>query len=129
MINEVEGIAVLNRSDSRLFVLCHYPDGKKNLITIPVRPLGTQEPASAWTYDIQGDVIHVSQSLKVSTSGPSVEHPKAPPSVEVFHNSGQWSVPFEEFTGEDPTGLTKSPFSTAYDLFRSLNPEYDPSKI
>lgn len=126
MINEVEGIAVLERGDTgeNLFVLCHYPDGRKNLIIIPVRGIGTEGPANAWTYEIKGDVIYVSPSLKVLSHAPGIEHPKAPPQVERFHNGGSWSVPVKEFwIGK------RILYTTPYDLFRALNPEYDPSKV
>jgi hypothetical protein len=122
MNNTVIGVAVLDRTKitaesppkyDRLHLLCRYADGTKHHSELPVRPKGTAEPAHAWEYDIIGEQIHVSPSLKITTTKPSADGKSSEP-VELFHSSGSWNVPFKEFVPGE--------YVQAYDLFKSLNP-------
>lgn len=118
MNNTVIGVAVLDRLPTRslyLYLLCQYADGTKHLSTIPVRPEETAEPANAWTYRIEGEIIHVKPSLRISTTRPSKTNPEVMEPVELFHNTGEWSIPFKEFI----PGEHIKP----YDLFWFLNPK------
>lgn len=64
-------------------------DRKPWRMCIPVRPTGTAKTDRlTWEYAINGDMIHVHPSVKVT------DHEDR----ETFHSPGQWAVKFERFT-------------------------------
>jgi len=121
MSDQIIGTAVLDRAKpdyapyERLFVLCVYKSGTPTPDTIPVHPKGT-EPAKqpSWAYEIKGDTLHLTPSVRISTTRPSKTKPDEMENVELFHNDGSWSVKFKEFIPGD--------YVQPYDLFKALNP-------
>ena len=98
MADEIVGVAVLEESaEPGLLVLCRREGTKDMLVRIPVRLRGTPDRTpSTLEYDLQGDMIHVTPSLKVSTRRPPEGDPDALHDkwvdVELFHNGGDWRV-------------------------------------
>src|SRR3954470_7936750 len=90
MNDYIGGIAILDRRDARREHLFCFGirDGKPaTYISIPIRLRGTPETSYTWEYDIQGDEIHVT---------PSVRQMGGPNGSEIFHNTADWRVKFKE---------------------------------
>ncbi len=108
--DEIRGVAILDQPagapTEHLLCYCWRADGKLPiLISLPVRPRGTAKEHASWEYDIEGDTIHVTPSVKVSWKDLSVhEDPAQCPDVERFHNPGDWRVKFERTSAEHRGG-------------------------
>lgn len=105
MSDHIGGVAILDRRDPRReHLYCFgFRDAKTpTYICIPIRSRGTPETSCTWEYDIQGDVIHVT---------PSVRQMGGPNGAEMFHNTADWRVKFKEVEA-DP-----------YQELLQLNPE------
>lgn len=108
----IDGIAILDlprdAGGERLLCHCRRANGQKPiLISLPVRPRGTPDDArGAWQYDIDGDTIHVTPSVKVSWKErvEGEDDVAKWPDVERFHNTGDWRVKFERTSSEHPGG-------------------------
>jgi hypothetical protein len=100
--DEIKGVAVLHDTVPAqvLFCVCvpdkaaHTELNEAFIERLPVRLQGTpkaQEPQ--WEYRAEGNLLNVSPSVRVSTTLPI---PNSPDNrvVELFHNGGQWSIPF-----------------------------------
>ncbi len=100
----------------RILVNAIYKDGKLRREDLPVHPKGNPGPTShpSWEYEIKGDTLHVSPSVRIRTTKPSETHPDRMDPVELFHSDGAWSVKFKEFIPGE--------YVQASDLFRELNP-------
>lgn len=106
MSDEVKGVAILDDRNPDQVLFCVCVDGRHpgawafgNFIErIAVRPAGTPHPPGvpSWEYRVAGDVLHLTPSLRVSTSKPhdpcDEKSPMVP--VEMFHTALHWSVPF-----------------------------------
>jgi hypothetical protein len=99
-MDEIVGIAILtsdiNPADGYeyLFVTCASPSRKMiDTAAIPIRERGKPNPGSrGWQYVIDGDLLHVTPSLKMSIQVKLDEPNRA--MREIFHNSGAWTVKF-----------------------------------
>lgn len=128
MSDQIIGIAVLDKTrppyyehSDRLHVLCVYKDGGRNHDSINVHQKGTPPTTSpSWEYEVKGDQLDVTPSVRISTTKPSASDPNVMEPVELFHNDGKWSVKFVEFKPGD--------FVHAYDLFKSVNGLLPPAK-
>lgn len=116
MSDNIVGIAVLDRTKDPLhetewlYVCCTYKNGQIVRSAVPVRPKGTPAKQYSWEYELKDDMIHVTPSLRISTTKPLGDENKE---VELFHSDGAWSVKFQEFfPGE---------CEQADDLFNKLN--------
>lgn len=96
--DEIIGIAVLgtlSNGGEYLFVQCR-SDAHRTIqeIHIPVKPKGSSSHpgGKCWEYEIAGDMIHVTPSLKIFGGAGGTEN---------FHNAGAWSVKFVR-RDEDP---------------------------
>lgn len=97
----VKGVAVLddrNPADQWLFIVEVAEDPAKSkpfIGRIAVRPRGTPHPPDrpSWEFDVQGNLLHVTPSVRTSTTVP-IEGSKENRVVELFHNSGDWHVAF-----------------------------------
>jgi hypothetical protein len=118
MSDKIVGIAVLDRTRDALHetewlhVCCTYKNGQLVHSAVPVRPKGTPDKQYSWEYELKDDMIHVTPSLKISTTRPLGDENE---SVELFHSDGAWSVKYVEFFPVD--------YEQSYDMFRKLNPD------
>lgn len=89
MSDIVKGVAILDDTKGLLFVRYH-PEGKPVFTDcLPVYPDGAAKPASiAWKYKVEGDILRVSPSVRVSTTDEQGQ-PR-----QLFHNEGEWTVKF-----------------------------------
>jgi hypothetical protein len=103
MADHIGGIAVLDLNEKRPHLYClGIRDGKPAVfISIPIRLRGTPETSYTWQYDIQGDEVHVT---------PSVRQMGGPNGAERFHNTADWKVKFKMFK------------KNAYKELKKLNP-------
>lgn len=112
--DEIRGTSILHTPQGAdgsalgeyLLVFCVPGDGGKPMLgSIPVRVRGTPENGrTSWEYDIHGDTIHVTPSLKMSQRRPHPENKDAWVDTEIFHNGADWRVKFERTTPEQPSG-------------------------
>jgi hypothetical protein len=105
MSDEVKGLAVLDdRGNPPILFATGVPAAnsgrnKFELVRIPMRPRGTpRTKAKEWEYDIQGDEIHVTPSVRISVNipqpGQEDKFPEVFREIELFHNGGDWRVRF-----------------------------------
>lgn len=120
MSDKIVGIAVLDRTKEPpashetewLHVCCTYKNDQLVHSAVPIRPKGTPADKYSWEYEIKDDTIHVTPSLRISTTRP---RGNANEPVELFHSDGVWSVKFKEFFPRE--------YEDAYALFKILNPD------
>lgn len=103
MADEIKGVGVLHDTvpEQILFGVC-VPDGPgwgsrtPFIQRLPVRAAGTvkgQEPQ--WEYMVEGNMLRVRPSVRVSTTAPEGEEPNVVMvEPELFHNAGEWVIPF-----------------------------------
>lgn len=124
----VKGVAVLddrNRSDEWLFIVevAESPQKSKPFIgRIAVRPRGMPHPPDrpSWEYDVQGELLHVTPSVRTSTTVP-IEGSKENREVELFHNSGDWHIPFVRWSAHpEEHEVGEGRWSYCYRLNRAL---------
>jgi hypothetical protein len=120
MSDRVIGIAVLEKPEGRRQLLhilcdpCDHPGEKPFHHYIPVLPKESPEPNPTyvhWKYEVKGDRLHVTPSVRISTTRPKGEGTEL---VEIFHNEGAWSVAFQDHTN-------RAEFPHASDQFRMIN--------
>ncbi len=91
MADKAVGVAILDKREypERLILILKTEGKAPHVSSIPVYEKGQPEPGYAWQYEVVGDRLHITPSLRESTTGPSGEL------VEKFHNDYSWSVRFE----------------------------------
>lgn len=104
MSDEIKGLGILDDREKpwKLFATGVPAAGSGRDVTIvkiPVRPRGTPAGVPAeWEFDIQGAEIHVTPSVRITTTRPvpgTEKDPKGPMrEVELFHNGADWRIRF-----------------------------------
>ncbi len=127
MSDEIKGLAVLDDRGTpwRLFATGVPAAGSGRDVTIvmiPVRPRGSPRTAPAeWEFDVQGDLIHVTPSVRLSVNlpvpGRADEFPKVHLVRELFHNGGDWTVRFVLWSA----AADKLPDDHPWDYWRRAN--------
>lgn len=99
--NQVVGIAVLDKENHRLHIACEYPGGAIHISSIQIKEKGSgpdPEPGPCWEYEIDKNLLVVRPSVKITTTMPPDNK-----EMELFHNSGEWSVEFVD--ASDPRAI------------------------
>lgn len=93
------------------------------IVMIPVRPRGSpREGAEAcWEFDLAGDQIHVTPSVRISVNlpipGRADEFPGVFQTRELFHNGADWRIRFVLWS----TVADKLPDDHPWDYWRRAN--------
>lgn len=99
------------------------PEKSKPFIgRINVRKRGTPHPPDrpSWEYDERpGGILHVTPSVRTSTTIP-IEGSKENREIELFHNSGDWTVLFVRRTATNPEDPEEGRWSYCHRLNEEL---------
>lgn len=88
---------------------------------IPVKRRGS--PGEAWEYDEEpGGILHVTPSVRLSTTRPDPNDKEKWLEVELFHNGGEWRIPFVRWSAFPD----KTDEDSAHPLCRRLNAQFFP---
>ncbi len=128
MSDLVKGVAVLddrNPADEVLFIVEAVEDPNKSrpfIGRINVRKRGTPHPPDrpSWEYDEPTPgILHVTPSVRTTTTVP-IEGSEENKEVELFHNSGDWTVSFVRWSASGRTEGEDGRWSYCHELDAEL---------
>lgn len=135
MADEIKGVALLHtvlwdKVPRDMLMICCVGDPANgrgvHLGMIPVRLDSQPESVNpgSWQYRVDGDVLHVCPSVRMTTRRPLPgrmdEFPKVYQDLEQFHNGYQWSVRFIDYRALPAEAKEEG----TYEMFWRLNAEY-----